>query len=81
MSWIKSTLYFLARGILHFRQCLPRGYGYDTILMQEGRVIDYESKKFINAELNYPVDEKEFLAIIHALKVRRHNLLGSEFKI
>ena len=44
-------------------------------------MIDYESKKFINAELNYPVDEKELLAIIHALKVRRHNLLGSEFKI
>jgi ribonuclease HI len=52
-----------------------------AVLMQEGRVIAYESRKLNNAELNYPVHEKELLAIIHALKVWRHYLLGSEFKI
>ena len=39
------------------------------VLMQEGRVITYESKKLNNTELNYSVHEKELLAIIHALKV------------
>ena len=52
-----------------------------AILMQDGKVIAYESRKFNNAELNYPVHEKELLVIIHALKVWRHYLLGSEFKI
>jgi hypothetical protein len=51
------------------------------VLMQEGRVIAYESKELKNVELNYPVHEKQLLAIIHALKVWRHYLLGSEFKI
>ncbi len=49
--------------------------------MQEGKVIAYESKKLNNAKVNYLVHVKELLAIIHALKVWRHYLLGSEFKI
>ena len=40
-----------------------------VVLMQEGRVIAYEFIKLNNAELNYPIHEKELLAIIHALKV------------
>ena len=50
-------------------------------MMQEGRVTVYESRKLSNAELNYPVHEKELLAIIHALKVWHHYLLGCNFKI
>ena len=53
-----------------------------TIMMQDGKVIAYESKKLSNAKLNYPVhDYKKILAIIHALKVWRHYLFNSEFKI
>ena len=53
-----------------------------TIMMQDGKVIAYESKKLSKAKLNYPVhDYKKILAIIHALKVWRHYLFNSEFKI
>lgn len=34
-----------------------------------------------SAQLNYPVHEKEMLAIIHALQKWRVNLLGSEFYV
>jgi hypothetical protein len=44
--------------------------------------IAFESRKLIPAELNYPVHEKELLAIVHCLKVWRHYLEGQgHFKI
>ncbi|KAM9887128.1 hypothetical protein OXX69_013418, partial [Metschnikowia pulcherrima] len=42
-------------------------------------VVAFESRKFKGAELNYDVREKEFLAIIHALKKWRHYLLDKPF--
>ena len=33
------------------------------------------------AEMNYPTHERELLAVIHALRVWRHYLLGKRFKI
>lgn len=42
-------------------------------------VVAYESKKFKDAELRYPVREKEFLAIINALRKWRHFLLDKRF--
>lgn len=41
--------------------------------------VAYESKKFDKAELNYPVREKEFCAIIYALQKWRHFLLATRF--
>ena len=52
-----------------------------AILMQDKRVVAYESCKLNNAELNYLVHEKELLVVMHALKVWRHYLLGFKFKI
>jgi len=44
--------------------------------------IAFESRKFVPAELNYPVHEKELLAIVHCLKAWRHYLEGApHFKI
>ena len=45
------------------------------------RPIAYESRKMNGAEMNYPTHERELLAIIHALRVWRHYLLGKPFKI
>ena len=42
-------------------------------------VVAYESKKLSGAQLNYPVREKECLAIYHALKKWQHYLIGKEF--
>ncbi|KAM4063982.1 reverse transcriptase (RNA-dependent DNA polymerase) [Hirsutella rhossiliensis] len=49
----------------------------------EGRLrpIAFYSKKLHGAELNYPIYDKEFLAIIQAFKEFRHYLLGSKHKI
>ena len=43
--------------------------------------IAYESRKLQPAELNYPVYEKETLAVIHALKIWRCYVQGKEVKI
>ena len=43
--------------------------------------VAFDSMTFKNAELNYPVHEKELLAVIRALKKWRVDLLGSPFFI
>lgn len=50
--------------------------GMGGVLMQEGRVIAFESKRFDKHEVNYGTPEKELLAVIHALKHFRHYVLG-----
>jgi len=45
------------------------------------RPVAFDSMTFKNAELNYPVHEKEILAIIRALKKWRVDLLGTPFFI
>jgi hypothetical protein len=45
------------------------------------RPVAFESQSFKGAELNYPVHEKELLAIVRALKKWRVELLGSPFTV
>jgi RNase H-like domain found in reverse transcriptase/Reverse transcriptase (RNA-dependent DNA polymerase)/Integrase zinc binding domain len=45
------------------------------------RPVAYDSRSFKGAELNYPVHEKELLAIIRALGKWRTDLLGYRFEI
>jgi hypothetical protein len=42
-------------------------YAIGAVLMQAGRPVAYESRKLTAAELNYPIHEKEQLAILYAL--------------
>lgn len=51
------------------------------VLMQERHPIAFESRKLNETERRYPVHDKEMTAIIHCLRVWRHYLLGSRFKI
>jgi hypothetical protein len=53
--------------------------GLRGFLMQEGRVIFYESKKLDVHEINYVTHDLELVAIVHALKMWRHYLLGRRF--
>ena len=46
------------------------------VLMQDGRVIAYISRKFRMHEENYMTHDLELLAIVYSLRVWRHYLIG-----
>jgi hypothetical protein len=53
--------------------------GLRGVLMQEGRVIFYESRKLNKHETNYVTHDLELAAIVHDLKMWRHYLMGMIF--
>jgi hypothetical protein len=53
--------------------------GLGGVLMQDGRVIAYILRKLRRHEENYAMHDLELLAIIYALKVWRHYLVGCKF--
>jgi hypothetical protein len=53
--------------------------GLRGVLMQEGSVVCYESRKLNEHESNYVTHDLELAAIVHALKMWRHYLLGTKF--
>ena len=53
--------------------------GIGAVLLQDGRPIAFEIKKFTPAERNYDTSQRELLATIHALKVWRCYLEGMPF--
>jgi hypothetical protein len=53
--------------------------GLSGVLMQEGHVINYESRKLNEHEKHYVTHDLELAAIVHALKMWRHYLLGRRF--
>ncbi|XP_070033007.1 uncharacterized protein [Nicotiana tomentosiformis] len=56
--------------------CDASRIGLGAVLMQDGRVIAYASRKLKVHEKNYPVYDLEFAAIVHAPKIWRHYLYG-----
>jgi hypothetical protein len=53
--------------------------GLGGVLMQEGKVICYESRKLNEHEKKYVTHDLELATIVHALKMWRHYLLGRRF--
>ena len=51
--------------------------GLGCVLMQDGRVIAYASCQLRKHEVNYPTHDLELAAVVHALKIWRHYLLGN----
>jgi hypothetical protein len=61
--------------------CDASGIGLGCVLMQDGRVIAYASRQLKKHEVNYPTHDLELAAVVHALKIWRHYLLGSKVHI
>ena len=52
-----------------------------VVLMQNDHSLTYESHKLKLSEQNYSTYEKELLAVVHALDIWKHYLMGSEVLI
>jgi hypothetical protein len=57
--------------------CDASGSGLGCVLMQEGRVITYASRKLRRHEEHYPTHDLELAVVVHALKIWHHYLLGN----
>jgi hypothetical protein len=55
--------------------------GLGGVLMQDGRVISYISRKMSSNEENYVTHDLELLAIVYDLKVWGHYLSGQKFEL
>jgi hypothetical protein len=60
-------------------KCDASGYAVGGVLSQDDRPIAYFSEKLDDAKLKYSTYDKEFYAIIQALKKWRHYLIPKEF--
>jgi ribonuclease HI len=55
--------------------------GLGCVLMQEGQVVCYASRQLRKHEGNYPTHDLELAAVVHALKIWRHYLIGHRCEI
>jgi ribonuclease HI len=61
--------------------CDASQQGLGCVLMQEGHVIAYASRQLRKHELNYPTHDLELAAVVHALKIWRHYIMGTKCQI
>jgi hypothetical protein len=61
--------------------CDASGTGLGYVLMQDNRVIAYASRALRPHEQNYPTHDLELAAVVHALKMWRHYLMGTHCNI
>nr|CAE04480.3 OSJNBa0029L02.21 [Oryza sativa Japonica Group] len=61
--------------------CDASRQGLGCVLMQEGHVVAYASRQLRPHEGNYPTHDLELAAVVHALKIWRHYLIGNRYEI
>jgi ribonuclease HI len=57
------------------------GQGLVCVLMQDGRVAAYALRQLRKHEVNYPAHDMELAAVVHALKIWRHYLMGKRCEL
>ena len=57
------------------------GIGLDCVLMQKDKVIAYASRQLKVHERNYPTHDLELAAVIFTLRIWRHYLYGTSFRL
>jgi hypothetical protein len=61
--------------------CDASGTGLGCVLVRDNRVIAYASRALRPHEQNYPTHDLELAAVVHALKIWRHYLMGAHCSI
>lgn len=62
-------------------KCDASGIAFGTILSQEDKPVAYFSEKLNDAKQKYSLYDKEFYAIVQALKHWRHYLMPKKFVV
>jgi hypothetical protein len=61
--------------------CDASRQGLRCVLVQDDKVVAYASRQLKKYEENYPTHDLEPAAIVHALKIWRHYLIGNKCEI
>jgi hypothetical protein len=61
--------------------CDASRQGLGCVLMQGGKLVAYASQQLRKHEENYPTHDLELAAVVHALKIWRHYLMGNKCDI
>ncbi|WVZ85115.1 hypothetical protein U9M48_032069 [Paspalum notatum var. saurae] len=73
------TLPDLQKDFVVYCDASKHGLGY--VLMQDNHVVSYASRQLRAHEENYPTHDLELAAVVHALKIWRHYLVGNKCDI
>jgi hypothetical protein len=61
--------------------CDASDQGLGCVLMQDDHVVVYASRQFRKHEEKYPTHDLELAAVVHALKIWRHYIIGKRCKV
>src|SRR5438132_1119929 len=61
--------------------CDASRQGLRCVLMQDGKIVAYASRQLKTHEENYPTHDLELEAVVHALKIWRHYLIGNKCEL
>jgi hypothetical protein len=61
--------------------CDASGHGLGFVLMQDGHMVAYASRQLRKHEVHYPTHDLELAAVVHALRIWRHYLMGKRCEL
>jgi hypothetical protein len=61
--------------------CGASGQGLGCVLMQDAHVVAYASRQLRKHEEKYPTHNLELAAVVHAIKIWRHYIIGKRCEV